>query len=238
MKKRLKINGIIITLAVLSAVIFSNTFMRHVPVGLGEEILEIFGIALILLGQIIRVSARGYKSDYSAQGVLLIQGGPYSLVRNPMYLGILLIGVGIVLVLFKWWVICLFLLVFISRYISLMHKEEKKLLSLFPGDYPGYKKAVPRILPSIGTIFRKEISQYLPLRPSWIKKEIGSILVVLLLTLLIESWEDIKTEGWAVYQEEALTILIAVILFMLLLIYLAKRTEGVRYNDSSKSKNN
>jgi protein-S-isoprenylcysteine O-methyltransferase Ste14 len=238
MKTRLKINGILIALAVLLTAAFPAVFMRHEPVALREEILEISGIAFILLGQIIRVSSRGYKSEHSSQGAVLIQGGPYALVRNPMYLGIFLIGLGIVLVLFNWWVICLFLLAFISRYLLLIFKEEKKLSAAFPADYPDYKRRVPRILPSLPTILRKDISSYLPIKPAWIKKEIGTISAVLLFTLLMESWEDIKNEGWAIYKEEALTIIITIILFIALLMYLSRRTKSIAENGTNKSKSN
>jgi len=238
MKRRLKINGVIIALAVLSAAAFPSIFMRHSSIDPWEEVLEIFGIAFILLGQVIRVSARGYKAENSSQGAALIQNGPYTLVRNPMYLGIFLIGLGIVLMLFKWWVICLFLLVFIIRYILLIFKEEKKLLSMFPADYPDYQKKVPRILPSIHIILQKDMSEYLPMKLSWLKKEIGSISAVLLVTLLMESWEDIKNEGWGVYREEVLTIIITIILFILLLLYLSMGTKNGMENGSSKSKSN
>jgi hydrogenase maturation factor HypF (carbamoyltransferase family) len=83
-----------------------------------DDTMEIFGIALILLGQIFRVSGRGYKAEQSQQGQVLIEGGPYILVRNPMYLGILLIGLGIVLMLFNWWVICFFIIFFSDLGIS------------------------------------------------------------------------------------------------------------------------
>ena len=238
MKRRLKINGAIIAAAVLLVTIFPNIFMRRDTIDLWEETLEIFGIALILLGQVIRVSARGYKSEYSSKGSILIQKGPYALVRNPMYLGILLIGLGIVLILFKWWVICLFALVFISRYVLLIFKEEKKLLSMFPRDYPDYQRRVPCFLPSIPTILKRDISEYLPMKLPWVKKEIGSILAVLLFTLLVESWEDIKHEGWATYREEALTIIITIILFIAMFMYLSKRTKSIEEDDPNKSKSN
>ena len=238
MKRRLKINGVIITLAVLLIAVFPNFFMPYNTADAWDEILDMFGITFIILGQIIRVSARGYKSEHSLQGAALIQGGTYSLVRNPMYLGIFLIGLGIVLTLFKWWVICLFLLVFITRYILLIFKEEKKLLAMFPGEYLDYQRKVPRILPSLATVLQRDINEYLPMKLPWLKKEIGSILAVLFFTLLMESWQDIQNEGWATYQEEALTIIITIILFIALLIYLSKRTESIGEDNSNKSKTN
>lgn len=238
MKKRLKINGTIIVFAILLIVIFPSIFMRHNPAGSREELFEMLGVVFILLGQVIRVSARGYKAENSSQGVELIQGGPYALVRNPMYLGIFFIGLGMVLILFKWWVISIFLLVFISRYISLAFREEKELLIMFPQDYPDYQKRVPRFLPSPRLLLERDISEYLPMKLSWLKREIGTILAVLLFTLLMESWEDIKNEGWLSYREELLAVIIALGLFTLLLIYLIQNTKNGSGHDSGKSKSN
>ncbi len=181
-------------------------------------------MAFILLGQLFRASARGYKSEHSGEGTLLIQGGPYSLVRNPMYLGILLIGLGIVLMFFRWWVAGVFLFIFILRYVLLIFKEEKKLLKIFPEEYPSYQLQVPRLLPSAEALLQKDIKAYLPLKPSWLKKEIGTILAVLLFTLLLESWEDIKLEGLRIYLKEAIGIFLVIIFFVYLTAYLERRT--------------
>lgn len=236
MKKRLKINGVIIFFVVLLIAAFPAIFLRKEQLEFWDEITEIFGIAFILLGQIFRVSARGYKSEYSPKGNVLIQDGPYAVSRNPMYLGILLIGLGIVLVLFNWWVVIIFLFVFITRYILLIFKEEKKLLIIFSSAYQDYCKTVPRILPSLDMILNTDTREYLPLKFSWLKKEIGSILIVLLFTIFLESWEDIKNEGMSIYFKELVVIIITFMLFMGLVIYLIRKTESTNKNVSNKSK--
>ena len=60
------------------------------------------------------------------------------------------------------------------------------------------------------------------------------MLAVLLLTLLIESWEDIRSEGMAVYLRESLAILFTVLLFVALLVYLSNRTEKLNKYVSNK----
>lgn len=237
MKRRLKINGFIIFVVVVLIVVFPSVFCRHEYPHSWDEFSEISGIALILLGQILRASSRGYKAEYSQNGRSLIQDGPYALVRNPMYLGILLIGLGIVLILFNWWVVAIFLCVFIVRYLLLIFKEEKKLVVMFPEGYQDYCKRVPRILPSIATLLQKDISEYLPLKLPWLKKEIGSILVVLLMTLFIESWEDIKNGGLVAYFKESIIFLVIIILFICMVIYLSRRTTKLEKDASTKSKN-
>jgi protein-S-isoprenylcysteine O-methyltransferase Ste14 len=234
MKKRIKINGVIIFIAVLLMVAFPAIFLRQKYIGPNEELAEVFGIALIMLGQILRVSARGYKSEHSPKGQALIQTGPYKLVRNPMYLGILLIGTGMILVLFQWWVLAIFLVIFSVRYFVLILIEEKKLAAMFP-QYSSYQRKVPRILPSWNILWDEDIRGYLPMRITWIKKEIGPILWILLATLFLETWEDIKEEGLKVYLRESALIVATIILFFCLVLYLSKRTAVNNKDDANKS---
>ena len=224
MKKRLKINGIIMGFAALVVAVFPRIFLRVAHSGnIQEEILEVLGFAFILLGQIIRVSARGYKAEHSCDRRALIQGGPYQIVRNPMYLGIFLIGLGVILMVFRWWAIVVFVAVFIIRYILLIYQEEKKLLLMFPQSYPEYCCKVPRILPALSSIIALDISEYLPIRLAWFKKEIGSILTLLLLVLLVESWEDIVREGIGIYLQQFIWLFLTFILFVILVILLSQR---------------
>ena len=234
MKKRLKINGLVMFLATLLLASFPALFLRKDIIGSWDTVAEIFGIVLILLGQLIRVSARGYKSEHSKNGNVLISGGPYSLVRNPMYLGIFLIGLGVVFMLFQWWVVAIFVVFFIIRYILLIFQEEKKLRVLFPGSYDVYCKKVPqRICPSMTALLEKDICEYLPLRLKWIKKEIGPIVTVLFLVLLVESWEDIRHSGLALYLKEAVGLFAVIVLFLCLVGYLSWYTG--EQDDTGKS---
>lgn len=236
MKRRLKINGIIIFLAMLLSALFPHIFFHRAKVAFWDEVMDMCGIAFILLGQIIRISSRGYKSEYSPDGHSLIQGGPYALVRNPMYLGILLIGLGVVLVLFNWWTISIFLCVFSLRYLLLILKEEKKLSTMFGRAYQDYRQRVPRFLPTLTAILQRDTAEYLPLKLVWLKKEIGSIILVLLGALLLESWEDIVSEGINAYFREAMLLLSVIIVFMFFIIYLIKQTNGQPKDAPDKSK--
>ncbi len=238
MKKRIKTNGMIIALAVLVLVAFPDVFIRHGLGGPWEELAEIFGIVFILLGQLIRVSARGFKAEHSRDGHTLLQKGLYSLVRNPMYLGILFIGLGVVLFLFRWWVAVIFVAIFLIRYIPLTLKEEKELLSEFSGTYRDYCKKVPRIFPSPLKMLRMNAGECLPLKLSWIKKEIGAIIAVLLAAIVLKSWKNIASGGMSVFFRRSLILLVALTIFMGLVTYLAKRTAGPKKNATNKSKNN
>lgn len=238
MKKRLKTNGVIIFFAFILLSSFSSVFFRSAQETPWNIVAKISGMSLILFGQILRACARGYKSENSQEGHSLIQGGPYILARNPMYLGIFFIGLGIVIALFKWWVIIIFLSVFIWRYIFLIFKEEEKLLSMFPREYPDYQKRVPRLFPSFKAILQRNITEYLPLEAIWLKREIGSIAALLLLLLFMEACVDIKDAGLGLFLKNAAIFFFIVILFMILTVYLIRRTNNPQKDASSRGKNN
>ena len=208
----------------LAVVFFPRFFLRDHPGSIQGNILEVLGFTFILLGQIIRVSARGYKAEHSQDSHALIQGGPYQLVRNPMYLGIFLIGLGVVLAVFRWWAIAVFIVVFIIRYILLIYQEEKKLCAMFPQAYPEYCCKVPRIFPALSSIIRLDISVYLPIRIVWFKKEIGSIVTLLLLTLMVWSWEKVSQGGIRSYFQQSLWVFLIFALFTIFVILLNNKT--------------
>jgi len=231
MKKRLKINGIIMSASFILVAAFPAIFFRqgNKAVLFWDQVAEMLGVACILLGQLLRVSSRGFKAENSENGNALIETGPYSLVRNPMYLGIFFIGLGVVLMLFRWWALVLFILIFVIRYIPLMFEEEHKLTALFPKAYLTYCKKVPqRIIPSLRPLIYRDISEYLPVKMVWIRREIGTILAVLLPVLLIESWLDIKSRGVSLYLKETIGIFIIITLFVCLIGYLNWRTVKIR----------
>jgi len=234
-KKRLKINGVIMACAALVIVLFPRVFLRVYSGDPWEEAIEASGFGLILLGQIIRVSARGYKAEHSQDSQVLIQGGPYQIVRNPMYLGIFLIGLGVVMAVFRLWAAGVFIAVFIIRYILLIYKEEKKLLVSFPEIYPEYCQKTPRLFPSLANLVALDLGEYLPIRIVWFKKEIGSILTLFLLTLLIESWEDISKVGLVAYFKQSVWIFLTLILFSIMVILLSRRTSGRNENETAQS---
>lgn len=192
MKTRIKLNGFLIFVAVMLVAFFPRAFLRgcsHTLLGL---IARVAGILLILSGQYLRVIARGYKADNSGNGKLLIQGGPYALTRNPMYLGIFLIGLGMGAAIFRCWVTGLLLAVFVLRYVRLMLSEEKKLAGIFGDSYTAYCQKVPRLFPDLSKLFSQDVRGCLFLKKGWLYKEIGSIIATLSATLLLGVWGVIR----------------------------------------------
>lgn len=76
----------------------------------------------------------------------LIKSGPYSILRHPIYTGILLIFIGNTIIVGDYRGIIAVLIVFISFWFKLK-KEEKWLIEIFGEDYHNYKKTTKAILP-------------------------------------------------------------------------------------------
>ncbi len=224
MKQRLKINGVIIVTALAVLALFPAFFLGDEASSGIDAGFDFLGMTLIALGQLTRISARGHKAERSGQGDRLVQDGPYSLVRNPMYLGILLIELGLVVILFKWWVGVVFGGVFIFRYILLMRSEEKKLVVLFGEEYSRYMSRVPRLIPSLRGTSGQDISVYLPLKRRWVMREIGAVIAVIVPVFLIEAWKNGVHGAWKAYWMEASVMITGVLAYVFLAGYLIWRT--------------
>lgn len=115
----------------------------------------IIGFVVALCGESLRlwgVSVAGSETRTTGGGVggsfLVITGG-FAYVRNPLYLGniLLYIGIGIMsMALFPYLQIIAFLFFYI-QYRFIISQEEKYLTKTFGEQYLNYKKNVPRLIP-------------------------------------------------------------------------------------------
>lgn len=224
MKQRIKINAIVIAVSILFVAVFPYVVIRR-SASTGDDVLEVIGISFILLGQLLRVSARGYKAHHSQNGNKLIQEGPYALVRNPMYLGIILIGLGVVLSICNLWVLILFAIGFLSRYFMLFKKEEAVLLKAFGNQFATYVHKVPRLVPRFSVLAQDDICRYLPLKLAWFRSELISILPVLLVVLAIEFSEEAAYGGVSAIIRDSAVFLGIVLMYLILILFLARRYE-------------
>lgn len=113
-----------------------------------DEALDALGIIFIMKGSLLRMAGRGHKKLHSKGGHRLTTTGPYSLVRNPMYLGTYFIGVGFVLVLWPWWALIIFSIIFYWRFNKQIVLEEGYLSKQFGDEYQNYCRKVPRLFPA------------------------------------------------------------------------------------------
>jgi protein-S-isoprenylcysteine O-methyltransferase Ste14 len=109
------------------------------------------GIGYIIAGVLIRMWSNGYaiKNDK------LTTCGPYAFVRNPLYLGTLLIAIGFIIVLksepplLEWIASGIFLLALSFMYYQTIKAEQGMLLAKFKDAYSDYYKQVPALIPCL-----------------------------------------------------------------------------------------
>jgi protein-S-isoprenylcysteine O-methyltransferase Ste14 len=76
----------------------------------------------------------------------LVTAGPYRLTRNPMYVSLVALYVGVTLLLNSWWPLVLLPLVVLVIDRAVIAREERYLTDAFPVDYPAYRARVRRWL--------------------------------------------------------------------------------------------
>jgi protein-S-isoprenylcysteine O-methyltransferase Ste14 len=76
----------------------------------------------------------------------LATSGPFSYVRNPLYLGTLITAAGLVVAAREVWLVLLFAAVFVLVYLPVIELEEQHLRKIFP-NYNNYAARIHRFLP-------------------------------------------------------------------------------------------
>lgn len=222
MKKRIRIQGLLIFLVIVLFVLFANFVIPQWQKEWEDELFDTFGVLFVLFGFLLRMVARGYKEEVSQGGRKLVMQGPYTLMRNPMYFGTLMIGTGIISTLFRFWTLPLFLVIYFSIYIPQVNREEKILSARFGKDYKSYCDAIPRYLPKIRRLSDFKALMSLPKLP-WLKKESGPLTATILVIFIIEIWQDAKLFGFGEVSAELLELLFVILAFMLIVIVLSCR---------------
>lgn len=121
-----------------------NSIARWVflPIGI---ILCLVGIEIIVLGR--RELARyGQPTDPGKPTSQMVVSGVYSISRNPLYLGIVILFIGIALALNSWWFVLLLLPAFVTSHFILIYPEERYLIAKFGEQYLNYQRSVFRWL--------------------------------------------------------------------------------------------
>jgi hypothetical protein len=104
------------------------------------------GGALIIVGEALRIWATGHLR----KNKVLTIGGPYRFVRDPMYVGSLLIVTGFMLAGDQHALIVIFWLIYFAYYIPRKRRIEcSRLLRKFGADYAHYMAEVGSIIPRL-----------------------------------------------------------------------------------------
>ena len=114
------------------------------------------GIVLLVLGELIRIWAVRYAGGATrtmAVGApFLCTSGPFSRVRNPLYIGNMMIYTSFVLIAGNenlWIMMGATWVFFIIQYSLIVSLEENALCKLYGGEYNIYRKNVSALVPRI-----------------------------------------------------------------------------------------
>jgi protein-S-isoprenylcysteine O-methyltransferase Ste14 len=151
------------------------------------DLLEPAGVLLIVFGVLFRFWAILYIGDKKNQTV--VQDGPYSICRHPLYLGstIAIVGFG-VLTLSIILTVLIGGLTFIVLYLT-ARREERYLQTIFGPAYAAYAARVPRLIPQ-PSLF--QTPENITFSASRLRVNLQDALVFLSLFPLIELLDYVK----------------------------------------------
>ena len=112
------------------------------------------GAIPLILGELLRLWAVGYAGGATRSRTLgaasdLVTTGPYAHVRNPLYLGNLLLSLGVCVIANVYWMIIVLLVGYFIQYLPIIASEEAYLREFCGAAYRTYYTAVPRFIPRL-----------------------------------------------------------------------------------------
>ena len=114
----------------------------------------LIGVIPLILGEFLRLWAVGYAGGATRSRTLgaasdLVTTGPYAHVRNPLYLGNLLLSLGVCVIANVYWMIAVLLVGYFVQYLPIITSEETYLREFCGTTYQSYYAAVPRFIPQL-----------------------------------------------------------------------------------------
>ncbi len=162
--------------------------------------LSIAGVILALLGQFLRILTIGYeyivrggknKQVYASN---LVQGGVFAHCRNPLYVGNILMAIGLALVVHSYAFVLLVIPAILFTYACIVAAEESYLLGKFGSEYSEYMRRVNRWLPRL-TGFAESTQG---MRFNWkrvLVKEYNTTFTLLAAMLSLYWWSEYSAHG-------------------------------------------
>jgi protein-S-isoprenylcysteine O-methyltransferase Ste14 len=179
-------------------------FVTHpsYPLGRGSLnlLLDLAGILVALLGEALRIVTIGYEyierggRNRQVYASRLVQGGVFAQCRNPLYLGNILLTLGLALIVNAMVFYLVVLPLVIYAYTAIVAAEEQFLRNTFGAEFDQYCRRVNRWIPSLRG-WRASIAG---MRFNWrrvLVKEYNTIFVVLLALVAVKLWSDYEVRG-------------------------------------------
>lgn len=112
------------------------------------------GTVPLIFGECLRLWAVGYAGGATRARTLgaasdLVTTGPYAYVRNPLYLGNLLLSFGVCIIANVYWMNIVLVVGYFAQYLPIIASEEAYLRESCGTTYQTYYTAVPRFIPRL-----------------------------------------------------------------------------------------
>jgi protein-S-isoprenylcysteine O-methyltransferase Ste14 len=156
------------------------------------------GFALAILGESLRFWGVAYAGSLtrvtgSVGAPEVVVSGPFAYLRNPLYVGNVLMycGIGVMANALSPWLIIIALVYFVFQYAMIVSLEEDFLEKEFGEEYLEFKKNVPRFLPRVSAYTSPAQDRQ---KPDWRealqseRRTLQALLIVVILLLLIWLW--------------------------------------------------
>ena len=200
---------------------------------LADRLIGACGMVIVLLGEAVRLVTIGFEyihrggKEGRVYAGRLVQGGVFGLVRNPMYIGNVLIAVGMTMFLRSPLGYIILIPLFLFLYQSLIAAEETYLRDRFGVDYKDYCTNVARFVPRFDRIPQAFSGMRFDWRRS-LRKDLGTIVGLIMGLILIPVWRSYFLYGWSATRAAIsfpLKLSLALALGYLILLRLKKSSQ-------------
>ncbi|MBN1384324.1 MAG: isoprenylcysteine carboxylmethyltransferase family protein [Elusimicrobia bacterium] len=111
------------------------------------------GIIFVIIGQSLRTYSAGHllgrHTVTKIEADFLCTSGPYAYIRNPLYLGNLIVSMGVTIALNEWYIYMILVIKYIFLYTVIIPYEERFLQSKFGDAYSEYKSSTGSFIPKL-----------------------------------------------------------------------------------------
>lgn len=177
---------------ILFPLLYLALFIRDASVFSHPRAALVTGLVLVLAGQSIRILTVGM--DYIVRGgrnkrvyaSTLVTKGLFSLCRNPLYLGNLLILTGFGIASGSLWYLFISMPLLYLAYACIIAAEEHFLRQRFGEEYTAYCQQTPRLFPRLrdaGSVFKKCVFNWQRV----VVKEYSTLYITFLIALGLSS---------------------------------------------------
>ena len=190
-----------------------------------NNVLIISGLLVMFSGELIRIISVGFSFTGTSGRESFLRAdnlnvsGIYSVIRNPLYIGNLLIYTGLLIAYSNIYALIFFDLLLIVQYYFIVLAEENFLKETYGDEYLSYKKIVKSILPRFGN-YKKPENKFNKLKV--IFKENDSIFNALVIFGIIELYKGYISTGGIVHGK-SYSVYFGVLIISYIIIKILKK---------------